>query len=50
MKSITHCSSGDTNLAVSREVMVGQVMSHPNLVSSPLLPAPSIIPEHARGR
>ena len=34
LKRINHCSSGDTNLAVSREVMVGQVMSHPNLVSS----------------
>ena len=41
VKSINHCSSGETNLAVSREVMVGQVMSHPNLVSSPLWPAPS---------
>ena len=42
VKMINHCSSGDTNLAVSREVMVGQIVSHPNLVSSLLWPASSI--------
>ena len=42
LKTINHCSSGETNLAVSREVMVGQVMSHPNLVSSSSWPAPSL--------
>ena len=32
VKTICHASRGDSNLAVSREVMVGQVMGHPNLV------------------
>lgn len=40
VKRIHHESRGDSNLAVSREVMVGQVMGHPNLVGShPKLPA-----------
>lgn len=34
VKRISHESKGDTNLAVSREVMVGQVIGHPNLVGS----------------
>ena len=34
VKKICHDSRGDSNLAVSREVMVGQVMGHPNLVST----------------
>ena len=37
VKLIHHESRGDSNLAVSREVMVGQVMSHPNLVGSYLM-------------
>ena len=37
VKCIHHESKGDSNLAVSREVMVGQVMGHPNLVSSCLM-------------
>ena len=33
VKCIYHEIRGDSNLAVSREVMVGQIMGHPNLVS-----------------
>lgn len=33
VKSICHDSKGETNLAVAREVMIGQIMGHPNLVS-----------------
>ena len=34
VKKICHASRGESNLAVSREVMVGQVMGHPNLVGT----------------